>query len=140
MSYLSLSADFTIFLTYFYSFSCASASKGSPATDLHSKGSSPRCKSIPDIHNQQPQYPFIILIVYCLAMHSQIILPIAHRQGTHSCVTKHPISNFVSCQMLSPSFSYFISSFSGVSILITVQDVLSDPTGHGIGNGHYTPE
>jgi hypothetical protein len=44
-------------------------------------------------------------------------LLIPHQKDTCSCVTKHPISNFVSCNSLS-SFSCFIFALSGVSILM----------------------
>ena len=42
------------------------------------------------------------------------------------CNTKHPISNFVSYQSLSPSF-LALFPLSGVSIPKTIQNALSDP-------------
>ncbi|XP_042946557.1 uncharacterized protein LOC122279793 isoform X1 [Carya illinoinensis] len=54
-------------------------------------------------------------------------LPIALRKGSRSCVTQHPISQFVSYHALSPSFSCFTSQVSKLSIPKTLQDALSDP-------------
>ena len=53
-------------------------------------------------------------------------LPIALRKGARSCTTKHPISQFVSTNSLSPSHSCFISHISTVSTTKIVQDALSD--------------
>ncbi|KAG6713277.1 hypothetical protein I3842_05G144400 [Carya illinoinensis] len=52
-------------------------------------------------------------------------LPTALREGNCSCLTQHPISQFVSYHALSPSFSCFTSQISKLFIPKTLQDALS---------------
>ena len=53
-------------------------------------------------------------------------LPIACRKGIRSC-TKHPMSNFMSFDHLSSSFTAFISQLSNVEIPKNIQDALKIP-------------
>jgi hypothetical protein len=53
-------------------------------------------------------------------------LPIAQRKGVRSCI-QHPISNFVSYQHLSSSYRSFVSKLFSMSILLNLQEAISDP-------------
>jgi hypothetical protein len=53
-------------------------------------------------------------------------VPIALRKGTRSC-TKHPISNFVSYDSLSPSYRAFVLSVSSVSIPQDWREAYQEP-------------
>nr|XP_033510135.1 uncharacterized mitochondrial protein AtMg00820-like [Nicotiana tomentosiformis] len=53
--------------------------------------------------------------------------PIAHRKGARSCTTKHPLSNVVSCNSLSPSYRAFALSIFSVSIPQNWREVCADP-------------
>lgn len=54
-------------------------------------------------------------------------LPIALRKGKRTCVTKYPISHYVTLHSLSPSFSCITSQLYGVFVPKTVTEALSDP-------------
>ena len=57
---------------------------------------------------------------------SDLDLPIALRKGTRSC-TQHAISNYVSYENLSPSFSAFTTTLTGVKIPRDIKEALADP-------------
>ncbi|XP_062090436.1 retrovirus-related Pol polyprotein from transposon RE1 isoform X1 [Humulus lupulus] len=54
-------------------------------------------------------------------------LPIALRKGVRAC-TQHPIGNFVSYKILSPSYQAFVSTLDSVQIPRTIQEALTDPS------------
>jgi len=53
-------------------------------------------------------------------------LPITLRKCTCSCVTKHPISHFVSTHLLSHSFPCFTSDISAICIPKTTHEAVFD--------------
>ena len=53
-------------------------------------------------------------------------LPIAIKKVVGAC-TRHPISNFISCDSLSPSYRAFVSFFSSVSIPPCQKEALINP-------------
>ena len=61
-----------------------------------------------DALNSDPQPP------------SDLDLPVALCKGTRSCVTRHPIQNFVSYNHLSPFFRAFVTKISSVNVLKSV--------------------
>ncbi|OIT21742.1 hypothetical protein A4A49_58190, partial [Nicotiana attenuata] len=56
---------------------------------------------------------------------SELDVPIAHRKGVRSC-TKHPLSNFVSYNSLSPSYRAFALSIFSVSIPQNWREAFAD--------------
>lgn len=54
-------------------------------------------------------------------------LPIALRKGIRTCTTKHPISQFVSYDKISPSYSAFVTKSSNLPIPTRIEDALHDP-------------
>ena len=52
-------------------------------------------------------------------------LPIALQKGKRTC-TSHPISNFVSYDHLSPTFSSFVASLSTISLPKSTAEARSD--------------
>ncbi|XP_070054777.1 uncharacterized protein [Nicotiana tomentosiformis] len=57
---------------------------------------------------------------------SDLDVPIANRKGVRSC-TKHPLSNFVSYNSLSPSYRAFALSISSMSIPLNWREAFADP-------------
>ena len=57
---------------------------------------------------------------------SDLDFPITLRKGDRSC-TIHPISNFISCHILSSSFFVFTSYFFSIEISKNVQEAFGDP-------------
>ena len=57
---------------------------------------------------------------------SYLDLPIALGKGTRSC-TQHPISNYVSYEKLSPSFSTFTTTLTSIKIPKDIKEALVDP-------------
>ena len=72
----------------------------------------------PPVEGLRNLHPFII-------ESSDLDAPISIYKGVKSC-TKHPISNFVSCTRLSPTYKAYISKVSSVSIPNYIQDTLTD--------------
>jgi hypothetical protein len=62
---------------------------------------------------------FVILV-------DDMSLPIAQGKGVKLC-THHPVSNFVSYQHISPSYSSFLSKLSSLFVRRNLQEAFSDP-------------